>query len=234
MSINTHAQPTTITMPRHYTGPLVKEIGAEINRLFDGAQVRELILDFSSSELIDSCAIGMLVSLAKESHHRKVGLVLKNLNDDLYQLFNHTGLNRIFTIERREVLMAATVDFIEPSIDIKLGIEKEFIGEIAVFHLSGVMNHPIGSGYLKQQLLLSLMQYKKILLDMDDLVFIDSLSLSGVLGLNNLLSDTGGSLRICRANYIVLDLLETLKIGAIIPMFTSLEEALSSWDGHNG
>jgi anti-anti-sigma factor len=234
MLVNEHARTASIPIPRHYTGPLVKEVGAEIGRLFDDGRIRELVLDFSASELVDSCAIGTLVSLAKESQLRHVNLVLKNLNDDLYQLFNHTGLDRIFTIERQEVLTAATVDFIEPSVDIKLGIDKEFISDIAVFHLCGVMNHPIGSGYLKQQLLLSLMQYKKILLDMEDLTFIDSLSLSGVLSLNNLLVDTGGSLRICRANYIVLDLLETLKIGAFIPMFTSLDEAIASWDGLHG
>lgn len=229
---STHS--VTLPMPRHYSGALVKDVGATINKLFVDAQARELVLDFSSSELVDSCAIGMLVSFAKEAHQRHVRLILKNLNDNLYQLFNHTGLDRIFTIERSEVLVAATVDFIEPSVDIKLGIEKEFPGEIVVFHLSGVMNHPCGSGYLKQQLLLSLTQYKKVLLDMDDLVFIDSLSLSVVLGLNSLLVDTGGCLGICRANYIVLDLLETLKIGTFIPMFGAIDEALSAWGGNHG
>ncbi|MBN1577664.1 MAG: STAS domain-containing protein [Chitinispirillaceae bacterium] len=224
----------TVTMPRHYSGPLVKDVVAEISRLNESAAFNELILDFSATELLDSSGIGTLVSMAKEFYQRQVKLILKNLNDDLFQLFNHTGLDRIFTIERQKVIVQAAVDFFEPSVDIRLNIEKEFTGDIAIFHLSGVMNHPIGSGYFKQQLLLTLTQYKKILLDMEELVFIDSLSLSSVLGMNNLLSGTGGSMRICQANYIVLDLLETLKIGAVIPLYASREEALSGWTGTNG
>ncbi len=218
-----------IMIPRHYSGPLVKEVMIEISRLFEQGAVTELILDFSATEMVDSMGIGTLVSLAKESHQRQIKLILKNLNDDLFQLFNHTGLDRIFTIERRKVLVNAEADFFEPSVDIKLGIEKEFIGDIVIFHLNGVMNHPIGSGYLKQQLLLSLMQYKKILLDLEELTFLDSISLSSILNVNNLMTDTGSSMRICRANYIVLDLFETLNIGSIIPLYASREEALSGW-----
>ena len=224
----------TIAMPRHFSGPMVKAVVTEITRLFKNDALCELVLDFTATDLLDSSGIGTLVSMAKETHHRGVRLILKNLNDDISQLFNHTGLDRIFTIERQKVIKQAVVDFFEPSVDIKLNIQKEFIGDIAIFHLNGVMNHPIGSGYFKQQLLLSLTQHKKILLDMEDLVFIDSISLSSILGMNNLLVDTGGSMRICRANYIVLDLLETLKIGAVIPLYASREEALAEWGQTNG
>ena len=223
-----------VEMPRHYSGPTVREVVAEISGVYEEKVPEELVLDFSATELIDSGGIGMLVSTAKEAHQRRVKLILKNLSDDLFQLFNHTGLDRIFTIERQKVIVQASVDFFQPSIDVKLGIEKEFIGAVAVFHLSGVMNHPIGSKYFKQQFLHSLTQFKKVLLDMDELMFIDSLSLSTVLGMNNLLADTGGSMRICRAAYIVLDLLETLKIGAIIPLYASVEEALSGWGKSDG
>lgn len=234
MQTHERTETHTIAMPLHFSGPAVKEAVMELTRLFGDAALKEIVLDFTATELVDSSGIGSLVSMAKEARQREVGLILKNLNDDLFQLFNHTGLDRVFTIERQEVITQAVVDLFEPSVDIRLGIKKEFAGDIAIFNLSGVMNHPIGSGYFKQQLLLSLTQYKKILLDMEELVFIDSLSISSILGMNNLLVDTGGSMRICRANYIVLDLLETLKIGAIIPLFDSREEALAGWGTTNG
>jgi len=233
MQTDEHTESRTIELPRHYSGPVVKEVVARINRCFEDPQIKELVLDFSATELLESCGIGTLVSVAKEAHQRRLKLKLKNLNDDLFQLFNHTGLDRIFTIERQEEVIAAAIDFFEPAIDIKLTIRKEFTGDIAIFLLGGVMNHPIGSGYFKQQLLLTLTQFKKILLDMEDLVFIDSLSLSSILVMNNLLVDTGGSIRICGANYIVLDLLETLNIGAIIPFYASREAALSGWAATN-
>jgi anti-anti-sigma factor len=224
---------STIAMPRHYSGPLVKEVFREITALFEDSGVKVLVLDFSGTELVDSSGIGILVSLAKESNMRQVKLLLKNLNDSLFQLFFDTGLDRIFTIERQKVIIQAEVDLFEPAIDIKLNIDKEFTGDITLFHMSGVMNHPIGSGYFKQQFLLSLAQYKKIVLDMDELDFIDSLSLSSILSMNNLLSGTGGKMVICRPNYIVLDLLETLNIGTIIPIYQTCEEALAFWSTTN-
>jgi anti-anti-sigma regulatory factor len=50
-----------------------------------------------------------------------------------------------------------------------------------------VLSHPAGSEYLKQQLLLSLDGFRKILLDMEDLTFFDSMSLGTVISINNLL-----------------------------------------------
>ena len=225
---------STIAMPRHYSGVLVKETYREIIALLEQSPLNELVLDFTETELVDSSGVGILVSLAKETNIRHIRLMLKNLNDNLFQLFSDTGLDRIFTIERREVVIHAEVDFFEPAIDIKLNIDKEFIRNIAIFHMSGVMNHPIGSGFFKQQFLLSLTQYKKIILDMDELDFIDSLSLSSILSMTNLLSGTGGSMLICRPNYIVLDLLETLNIKSIIPIYPSCEAAVAVWSTTDG
>ena len=66
-------------------------------------------------------------------------------------------------------------------------------------------------------------------IDMEELEFIDILSISTLLRMNNLLSGTGGSMRICCAGNIVLDFLETLNISAIIPLYLSQVEALSTW-----
>lgn len=219
----------TVMIPSFFTGSRVQETMGTISGLLAQHALRELALDFVHSELVDSSAIGMLVSLAREAHSRSVLLVLKNLSPDLTKLFCDTGLDRIFSIEHDAVVVEAVVDLFEPAIDIKLVITKEHVGSVCVFCLRGVMNHPVGSGYFKQQLLLSLAQSKMVLVDMDELTFFDSLSLSVVLSMNNLLVGTGGGMRICNANYIVLDLFETLNIGAIIPIFSSREEALSGW-----
>lgn len=224
----------TLEMPRHHSGSPIKTIATEIVRIFEEMPVVTLVLDFSSTELIDSDGIGSLVSVAKEAQLRHVALRLKNLNETLTQLFNHTGLDRIFTIERNEEIFAATVDFFAPSSDVALGITTELEGDVEVFHLSGIMNHPVGSGFFKQQLLLSLSRSKKVLLDMEELTFIDSLSISTLLRMNNLLTSTGGSMGICNAACIVLDILETLNIGSIIPLYATQHEALANWKTPHG
>jgi anti-anti-sigma factor len=192
------------------------------------------VFDFELSDLIDSSAIGALVSLTKELKESSGRLILKNLGEDFYQMFIDTGLDRVFTIERGGGVQHAYVDLFESSVDIRLGIEKEFTGDVCIFAMSGVMNYPMGSVYFKQQFLLALEQNKKILLDFEDLTFFDSLSIGAVLNMNNLLKGTGGSMRICSANYIVNDLLTTLSIDQIIPIFDTRDKALEGWDIHYG
>ncbi|MBN1756699.1 MAG: STAS domain-containing protein [Chitinispirillaceae bacterium] len=234
MQIEEHTGTFTLAIPRHCTGTEVKTVAAEIARLYGQAVPAMLVLDFSVTELIDSNGIGTLVSVAKEAHARQVPLRLRNLNETLTQLFNQTGLDRIFTIERGEKIITATVNFFEPAYDVKLQITPEPVGEVEIFHLSGVMSHPVGSSIFKQRLLLSLSRSKKVLLDLEELSFIDSLSISALLRMNNLLTTTGGSMGICGAAFIVSDLLETLNIGTIIPLYSSREEALSSLVSQDG
>ena len=214
---------------RHFTGPLVREVISRVMESISGDDVLSVTLDFEDTALIDSSGIGSLVSLARDFRDRERSLILRNLGDELYQLFVDTGIDKIFTIQKENDIYHAEIDFFETSVDISLNIDKKEQGDVCIFEMSGVLNHPVGSGYFKQQYLLSLADHKKILLDMEDLTFFDSLSLSTVLNMNSLLKGTGGELRICAANYIVNDLLSTLSINSIISVFNTREEALTGW-----
>ena len=221
-----------IKVAQHFAGPIVKETMAGVLERFKSGKTVAFVFDFHVSELIDSSGIGALVSLAKEFHFGGGQLILRNLNDDLLQLFIDTGLDKIFSIEHRGDVRKAEIDLFENAVDVRLTIKKELVADLCVFIMCGVMNHPIGSSYFKQQFLLSLATHKKFILDMEELTFFDSLSLSAVLAMNNLLKGTGGGLRICGANYIVNDLFTTLNIDSIIPVFNTRGEALSGWDSH--
>jgi anti-anti-sigma factor len=91
------------------------------------------------------------------------------------------------------------------------------------------MNHLQGSRYFKQQFLLAMVQYKRILLDLEELTFFDSLSVSVVLNMNKLIKETGGAMRMCGANYIVSELFTTLNISQIIPLYNVVTDALDDW-----
>ncbi|MCX7726263.1 MAG: STAS domain-containing protein, partial [Chitinispirillaceae bacterium] len=119
--------------------------------------------------------------------------------------------------------------FREPN-DVMLDISKEIVNDVCIFNMSGTMSHPVGSIYFKQTFLLVLADYKKILLDMEELSFIDSMSLSTILSLNRLLTNTGGSMRICRTNSIIKEIFNLLRIETIIPMFSTRQEALAKWE----
>lgn len=219
-----------VTLPAQFAGPDVKTIMNDVFGRARKGDANYFIFDFSSCNMIDSSGIGMLVSLTKELKSVKGEMILRNPDRDILQMLSDTGLDRIFSIEKNGGVRQADVDLFQQAADIKLTVQKEFRGDICIFMLGGVMNHPIGSSYFKQQFLLTLSDYKKILIDMEELTFFDSLSLGAVLNMNLLLKGTGGALRICGANYIVNDLFKTLCIDQIIPIFDTREMAIDGWN----
>jgi anti-anti-sigma factor len=190
---------------------------------------KTVFADFADTELIDSAAIGTLVSVIKDFKASGAVLTLRNLNEDIRQLFTDTGFDKIFNIEYREGVRAAELDIFENAVDVRLYIEKETIADVCVFHLNGVMNNPQGTRYFKQEFLLTMARFKKILVDFKELTFFDSLSVSVVLNMNRILKETGGGMRICGSNEIVSDLFNALNIRRIIPFFQTQEEALNNW-----
>ncbi|MCX7726799.1 MAG: STAS domain-containing protein, partial [Chitinispirillaceae bacterium] len=60
----------TIAIPVHYSGEMVKEIRKKIMECITKNEGKEIYLDFSGTQFVDSCAIGSLVSIAKEATQR--------------------------------------------------------------------------------------------------------------------------------------------------------------------
>lgn len=193
-------------------------------------ELEHLVFDLSETEFIDSSTIGIIVRIEKDFKERKASLVLRNPKDTIIDLFSETGLDALFNIEKDNCFSEKEVDLFEENADIRLEIETEVKEDVCIFHMSGIMNHPEGSRYFKQQLLLTIAEQKKILLNFKELTFFDSLSVSVVLSMNKLLKETGGTLRFCGANYIINDLFTTLNIDKIIPIYETVEDALIGWD----
>jgi anti-anti-sigma factor len=228
MKVDRSDEGVVVCLPAHFYHASSGEFLASIRGEIDSGTTR-IIIDLKDTALIDSSAIGALVSIAKECKTRAVTLFLRNLHGDVSDLFIDTGLDKIFNIESGGGMRHAEVDIFEKGIDIRLAIATEKAGDVSIFHMNGVMNHPQGSRYFKQQFLLAMAQYKKILLDLEELTFFDSLSVSVVLNMNKLIKETGGAMRICGANYIVADLFNTLNINQVIPIFNVVTDALDGW-----
>jgi len=217
-----------LTIPKLFTGKQVRDAVIAVR---DAKQMKmdNLTIDLGQTEFIDSSGIGVLVSFAKEFRSDYKPFKLKNLREPVSELFAETGLDIIFDIITEEGVDEASVDLFEQSIDVRLEINTETKGPVCVFHLNGVMNHPRGSRYFKQQFLLAIAEHKYIVLDFENLTFFDSLSVSVILNMNKLLKETGGSMRLCGANYIIDDLFSTLNISRIIPLYDTVEFALENW-----
>jgi anti-sigma B factor antagonist len=213
-----------VKVPHRFSGKAVNDVVNQVHQALDEG-VDQISFDFTNVEAIDSFGIGQLITLAKEFKGKGAHLTLSNLNDDIFQLFMDTGLDQVFSIEG---VKQDVIDLFESSVDIRLEITLEEQDDICIFNMSGVMDHVGGSRFFKQKFLLSLARFRKILLDFSDLTFFDSLSVSVLLDMHKLLKETGGQMRICGANYIIEDLLTTLNINAIIPIFPDREPALAA------
>ncbi|MBN2035921.1 MAG: STAS domain-containing protein [Chitinispirillaceae bacterium] len=215
-----------VKVPHRFSGNAVKGVVAQVHEAL-GQGAPDLVFDFIDATSVDSFGIGQLITLAKELREKKVHMTLRNLNDEMFQLFVDTGLDQVFAIEgvKQEV-----IDLFESSVEVRLGIEFEDIGDVRVFKVAGVMDNIRGSRFFKQKFLLSLATHRNIVLDFTELTFYDSLSVSVLLDMHKLLKETGGQMRICGLNYIIEDLFNTLNINAIIPIFPTREEALAGWN----
>jgi anti-anti-sigma factor len=219
---------TVVRLPDRFFPPASNAFLVSMKKEIEGGAAR-IAVDFKDTTLINSTAIGALVSMAGEAKARGIPFYIRNLSVEIHSLFTDTGLDRIFNIENEGRLQAAEVDIFEKTADVRLDIRTETVGSVCVFHLAGVMNHLQGSRFFKQQFLLAMAQHKKILLDLQELTFFDSLSMSVVLNMNKLMNETGGSMRICNANYVVNDLFMTTNLNQIIPVFNTSAEALQGW-----
>jgi anti-anti-sigma factor len=207
------------------TAEFLREVKGELEK-----GIVEIGIDFKATRLIDSAAIGTLVSVARDCRANGARLALSNLNPTIKDLFIQTSFDKIFNIESEEGVQSAESDIFEDAVDIRLYIEKETLEDMCILHLSGVMNNPEGSRYFKQEFLLAMVHFKKILVDFLELTFFDSLSISVVLNMNRLIKETGGSMRVYGLNDIISELFKTLNIQKIIPFFVSREEALKDWE----
>jgi anti-anti-sigma factor len=228
MNIEKDGELSLIRLPERFAGPMVREVSMLVRNSL-GGQLESLLVDFTETKFIDSSAIGLLVSCAKDFKARGSMFCLRNLNENVKELFSETGLDMIFNIETQRGLDSAKIDIFEESVNIRLDIKKETLSDVCILHLNGVMNHPRGSRFFKQQFLLAMAYNKKIIINLDGLTFFDSLSVSVMLNMNKLLKETGGSLRLCGANYIIDDLFTTLNINQIIPLYEDTNAALAEW-----
>lgn len=91
-----------------YTAPPFQE---QIYQALDDGQAR-LVVDLSGCELLDSTALGILVTANSGLGEQNDRLVVVAANRDVVKVFESTGLDRIFTIvpTRASALNGATHD----------------------------------------------------------------------------------------------------------------------------
>jgi anti-sigma B factor antagonist len=80
----------------------IQIIGEQLFSLVDELGRRKLLLNFRNVEYLSSAALGKLITLNKKVNAAGGKLVLCNIDPQIYEVFEITGLNRIFDIHKEE------------------------------------------------------------------------------------------------------------------------------------
>src|SRR5262245_38093547 len=74
-------------------------MGEDLFKLADGLGRRMLVLDFSNVEYLSSTALGKFITLNKKVKAGGGQLVFRNMDPQIYEVFDVTKLNKLFRIE---------------------------------------------------------------------------------------------------------------------------------------
>ena len=146
MVIEKDGDTAVVKLPQRCEGKFHKELFESVMSE-ENRRIAKLICDFTETRFIDSSTVGILVTLDKEFRANGSQIVFRNLGEELSELFSDTGLDLLFTIETNGSVREARVNLFEQSVDIRLDAESTVEGDVFILHLSGVMNHPVGSRF---------------------------------------------------------------------------------------
>lgn len=80
----------------------IQVIGDQLFRLVDELGRSKLLLNFGNVEYLSSAALGKLISLNRKVSSAQGKLVLCNIAQQIYEVFEITRLNRVFNIQSDE------------------------------------------------------------------------------------------------------------------------------------
>ena len=78
--------------------PAAVQTAEDVKPLLEAAN-REIILDCTELEYISSSGLRIFLSIRKEASARGSKVIVRNINDDIRQVFMMTGFVSLFTIE---------------------------------------------------------------------------------------------------------------------------------------
>lgn len=89
----------TLRLPARFDFSQHKTFTASYENVFTQSQIKELVLDFSGVDYLDSSALGMLVLLQKKAAVSKVKVVLRGARGTAKDILNMANMHKLFVIE---------------------------------------------------------------------------------------------------------------------------------------
>ena len=80
----------------------IQAIGEQLFQLVDELGRRKILLNFGNVEYLSSAALGKLITLNKKLQQAGGRLILCNIDAQIYEVFEITKLNKLFSIHKEE------------------------------------------------------------------------------------------------------------------------------------
>ncbi len=80
----------------------IQTIGDQLFQLVDKLGRTKLLLNFGNVEYLSSAALGKLITLNRKVNNKRGQLILCNISEQIYEVFEITKLNKVFQIEKTE------------------------------------------------------------------------------------------------------------------------------------
>ncbi|MSQ97167.1 MAG: anti-sigma factor antagonist [Gemmataceae bacterium] len=80
----------------------IQKIGEDLFSLVDELGRKKILINFSNVEYLSSAALGKFITLNKKVNASGGKLVMCNINDDIFEVFEITKLNKLFNILKDE------------------------------------------------------------------------------------------------------------------------------------
>src|SRR4051794_13706029 len=80
----------------------IQKIGEDLFSLVDELGRKKILLNFTNVEYLSSAALGKFITLNKKVQSGGGKLVMCNISDDIYEVFEITKLNKLFNIQKEE------------------------------------------------------------------------------------------------------------------------------------
>lgn len=222
---------TTVELPAEITGR-----DNDATRALLGGLVQKgthIVADAAKLKFIDSTGIGLMVQFLREAKAKGGDLRFRDLRGQPFKLFRQARLDWVFTIESGEDSIESKQDifgsFENQSEKYNLELTYNAVGEVGVFHLTGLLCLPEGGQKLKEHLLLALAGKNKLLLDLRNLEYLDLRAAEEILNTYFILKTSGGEIGICGAQGLAMAILKKAGVDSLVPFFATVQEAVESW-----
>jgi len=202
---------------------------------------KDLVIDMTGVDFISSVVVGTMIKCHQLLVESGGGLHFINVqSNELDDLIGITGLDRVISVcadeaellQRLETYSAADMerDSNASLRGIDFTIKPMDKNGIRVFYLDGVLTLERDVIDFIEVIDAAIKNgKKKIIIDLANLIYLDSNAIGNIISLYKKIQEIGGTLNLCCPNILMQDLFEANHLTEIIPCYNSNKEAQVSF-----